>query len=76
MKRLVLTTPDEDMSKVVLSVEEVPVPKPRSGELLIKVSLRHSLTSLQQMLSKRCGPGCTSVIGSQCGQIATEKKTG
>ena len=38
MKRLVLTTPDEDMSKVVLSVEEVPVPKPRSGELLIKVA--------------------------------------
>lgn len=38
MKRLVLTTPDEDMSKVVVSVEEVPVPKPRSGELLIKVA--------------------------------------
>lgn len=38
MKRVVLVQPDADMSKVQMEVEEVPVPTPRNGEVLIRVS--------------------------------------
>ena len=39
MRRLILETPNDkkDFSKVVLRVEEVPIPTPKRGELLVKV---------------------------------------
>jgi len=38
MKRLVLVKPDKDMEKVSMEVEEVLVPKPGPGQVLIKVA--------------------------------------
>jgi len=38
MKRLVLSAPSMEMKQVTLTVEEVPVPVPKSGEVLIQVS--------------------------------------
>lgn len=38
MKRLVVTAPGEDVAKCKIEIEEVPVPVPSSGEVLIKVA--------------------------------------
>jgi len=38
IRRVVLTEPNEDITKAKIVVEEVPMPIPRSGEVLIKVS--------------------------------------
>mmetsp|Transcript_16729 Transcript_16729/g.25280 ORF Transcript_16729/g.25280 Transcript_16729/m.25280 type:complete len:357 (+) Transcript_16729:86-1156(+) len=37
MKRLVVTKPGKDVASCQIEVEEVPVPKPKSGEVLVKV---------------------------------------
>ena len=37
MKRLVVTAPGKNVASCTIEVEEVPVPKPGSGEVLIKV---------------------------------------
>lgn len=37
MKRVVLTKPDADITKADITVEEVPLPVPKSGEVLIRV---------------------------------------
>ena len=37
MKRLVLKTPGENLDACKLSVEKVPVPVPKAGEILIQV---------------------------------------
>jgi NADPH2:quinone reductase len=38
MKRLVVTAPGKDVASCKIEIEEVPVPKPGSGEVLIKVA--------------------------------------
>mmetsp|Transcript_18625 Transcript_18625/g.25648 ORF Transcript_18625/g.25648 Transcript_18625/m.25648 type:complete len:350 (-) Transcript_18625:418-1467(-) len=38
MKRLVVTSPGEDVASCKIEVQEVPVPKPACGEVLIKVA--------------------------------------
>jgi NADPH2:quinone reductase len=38
MKRLVVTAPGKDLASCKIEIEEVPVPKPGSGEVLIKVA--------------------------------------
>jgi NADPH2:quinone reductase len=38
MKRLVVTAPGKDVASCTIEIEEVPVPKPGSGEVLIKVA--------------------------------------
>jgi NADPH2:quinone reductase len=38
MKRLVITAPGKDVASLTIEIEEAPVPKPGSGEVLIKVA--------------------------------------
>ena len=38
MRRVVLTQPNEDITKAVLTIEEVPMPVPKAGEVLIRVA--------------------------------------
>jgi NADPH2:quinone reductase len=38
MKRLVVTAPGKDVASCKIEIEEIPVPKPGSGEVLIKVA--------------------------------------
>ena len=37
MKRIILFEPNLELDKVILKIEEVPVPQPLSGEVLIRV---------------------------------------
>ncbi len=37
MRRIALTAPNSDMTKSTLIIEQVPMPTPQSGEVLIKV---------------------------------------
>lgn len=55
MKRIILVEPNKNLESAVLKIEEVPVPQPLSGEVLIRVVAApgihhfHSFTSFHSL---------------------------
>jgi NADPH2:quinone reductase len=65
MKRLVVTAPGKDLACCKIEIEEVPVPKPGSGEVLIKVAAA-AINPSDYGTWTRCKPEhCPLAMGSE-----------
>jgi NADPH2:quinone reductase len=65
MKRLVVTAPGKDVASCKIEIEEVPVPKPGSGEVLIKVAAA-AINPSDYMSWSSCKPEqCPFAMGSE-----------
>jgi NADPH2:quinone reductase len=76
MKRLVVTAPGKDLASCKIEIEEVPVPKPGSGEVLIKVAAA-AINPSDYGTWTRCKPeNCPLAMGSEGSGVVVAEGAG
>jgi NADPH2:quinone reductase len=70
MKRLVVTAPGKDLASCKIEIEEVPVPEPEAGQVLIKVAAAAVNPSDYGAWSRLAPEKCPFVMGNEgCGVV-------